>query len=76
MREHMRNADRTLSNIEAMPEGFNTLRRIYENVQARPGGQARGAGGWRQRGRGGSGAGAVQYKGQDFHLYIILGWGC
>mmetsp|Transcript_13483 Transcript_13483/g.28849 ORF Transcript_13483/g.28849 Transcript_13483/m.28849 type:complete len:530 (+) Transcript_13483:163-1752(+) len=33
MREHMRNADRALSNIEGMPEGFNTLRRLYENVQ-------------------------------------------
>ena len=28
MREHMRNADRALSNIEGMPEGFNALRRI------------------------------------------------
>eukprot|EP00197_Chlamydomonas_leiostraca_P015521 CAMPEP_0202867466 /NCGR_PEP_ID=MMETSP1391-20130828/9451_1 /ASSEMBLY_ACC=CAM_ASM_000867 /TAXON_ID=1034604 /ORGANISM="Chlamydomonas leiostraca, Strain SAG 11-49" /LENGTH=315 /DNA_ID=CAMNT_0049547513 /DNA_START=22 /DNA_END=966 /DNA_ORIENTATION=+ len=33
MREHMRHADRALSNIEAMPEGFNALRRMFENVQ-------------------------------------------
>jgi len=33
MREHMRNNDRALSNIEAHPEGFNALRRMYENVQ-------------------------------------------
>lgn len=33
LREHMRHADRALSNIEALPEGFNTLRRLYENVQ-------------------------------------------
>eukprot|EP00798_Chlamydomonas_sp_ICE-L_P003670 gene3670-13744_t len=33
MREQMRNADRALSNIEGMPEGFNALRRIYETIQ-------------------------------------------
>mmetsp|Transcript_23121 Transcript_23121/g.58085 ORF Transcript_23121/g.58085 Transcript_23121/m.58085 type:complete len:502 (-) Transcript_23121:189-1694(-) len=33
MREHMRNADRAMSNIESHPEGFNMLRRMYENVQ-------------------------------------------
>ena len=35
MREHMRTSDRALSNIEAMPEGFNALRRMFENVQVR-----------------------------------------
>ncbi|CAL5227682.1 g10690 [Coccomyxa viridis] len=33
MREHMRNTDRAVSNIESHPEGFNALRRMYENVQ-------------------------------------------
>ncbi|XP_040946934.1 ubiquitin domain-containing protein DSK2b isoform X2 [Gossypium hirsutum] len=33
MREMMRNTDRAMSNIEASPEGFNMLRRMYENVQ-------------------------------------------
>ncbi|KAM5546956.1 ubiquitin domain-containing protein DSK2b [Rosa sericea] len=33
MREMMRNSDRAMSNIEASPEGFNMLRRMYENVQ-------------------------------------------
>ncbi|ESQ50791.1 hypothetical protein EUTSA_v10022621mg [Eutrema salsugineum] len=33
MREMMRNTDRAMSNIESMPEGFNHLRRMYENVQ-------------------------------------------
>jgi len=33
MREMMRNSDRAMSNIEAMPEGFNLLRRMYTNVQ-------------------------------------------
>lgn len=33
MREQLRNADRALSNIEGMPEGFNALRRIYETIQ-------------------------------------------
>ena len=33
MREQMRNSDRQLSNIEAHPEGFNTLRRMYETIQ-------------------------------------------
>lgn len=33
MREMTRNADRALSNIEATPEGFNMLRRMYEDVQ-------------------------------------------
>ena len=31
----MRNADRAMSNIEAHPEGFNALRRMYETVQVR-----------------------------------------
>ncbi len=31
----MRQADRQLHNIEAMPEGFNRLRQMYENVQVR-----------------------------------------
>lgn len=34
MREMMRNSDRAMSNIEASPEGFNMLRRMYENVEA------------------------------------------
>ena len=29
----MRNTDRAMSNIEAHPEGFNLLRRMYTNVQ-------------------------------------------
>ncbi|KAE8664650.1 Ubiquitin domain-containing protein DSK2b [Hibiscus syriacus] len=33
MREMMRNTDRAMSNIEASPEGYNMLRRMYENVQ-------------------------------------------
>lgn len=33
MQEQMRQADRQLHNIEAMPEGFNRLRQMYENVQ-------------------------------------------
>ncbi|KAK8530047.1 hypothetical protein V6N13_102928 [Hibiscus sabdariffa] len=33
MREMMRNTDSAMSNIEASPEGFNMLRRMYENVQ-------------------------------------------
>ncbi|CAA3016266.1 ubiquitin domain-containing DSK2a-like [Olea europaea subsp. europaea] len=33
MREIMRNTDRAMSNIESSPEGFNMLRRMYENVQ-------------------------------------------
>lgn len=32
MREMMRNTDRAMSNIEAMPGGFNTLRRMYQNI--------------------------------------------
>ena len=35
MREQMRSTDRALSNIESHPEGFNMLRRMYENVQVR-----------------------------------------
>ena len=35
MREHMRNTDRAVSNIESHPEGFNALRRMYENFQVR-----------------------------------------
>ena len=34
MREQMRNTDRALSNIEAIPGGHNMLRRMYETVQA------------------------------------------
>eukprot|EP00013_Stygamoeba_regulata_P008250 CAMPEP_0177687968 /NCGR_PEP_ID=MMETSP0447-20121125/34413_1 /TAXON_ID=0 /ORGANISM="Stygamoeba regulata, Strain BSH-02190019" /LENGTH=476 /DNA_ID=CAMNT_0019198249 /DNA_START=269 /DNA_END=1697 /DNA_ORIENTATION=- len=33
MREAMRNSDRALSHIESHPEGFNTLRRMYTNIQ-------------------------------------------
>ena len=33
MREQMRNADRAMSNLESHPEGFNVLRRMYENIQ-------------------------------------------
>lgn len=33
MREQMRNTDRAVSNIESHPEGFNALRRMYENIQ-------------------------------------------
>lgn len=33
MREQMRSADRAMANIEGHPEGFNMLRRMYENVQ-------------------------------------------
>lgn len=33
LREMMRNTDRAMSNIESSPEGFNMLRRLYENVQ-------------------------------------------
>jgi len=33
-REMLRNADRSLSNIEAMPGGHDALRRMYETVQA------------------------------------------
>eukprot|EP00216_Chloropicon_sp_CCMP2111_P006781 CAMPEP_0198239698 /NCGR_PEP_ID=MMETSP1446-20131203/5041_1 /TAXON_ID=1461542 ORGANISM="Unidentified sp, Strain CCMP2111" /NCGR_SAMPLE_ID=MMETSP1446 /ASSEMBLY_ACC=CAM_ASM_001112 /LENGTH=572 /DNA_ID=CAMNT_0043922333 /DNA_START=274 /DNA_END=1992 /DNA_ORIENTATION=+ len=33
MREQMRTADRAMSNIESLPEGFNHLRRMYENFQ-------------------------------------------
>ena len=36
MREQMRHSDRAMSNLESHPEGFNALRRMYENVQARP----------------------------------------
>ncbi len=34
MREMMRNTDLAMSNIEASPEGFNMLRRMYGTVQA------------------------------------------
>lgn len=37
MREYMRNNDRALSNLEALPGGFNALRQLYENVQVRSG---------------------------------------
>ncbi|CAH8344304.1 unnamed protein product [Eruca vesicaria subsp. sativa] len=33
MREMTRSTDKAMSNIEATPEGFNMLRRVYENVQ-------------------------------------------
>lgn len=33
MREMMRGTDRALSNIEALPEGFNHLRRMYNDIQ-------------------------------------------
>ncbi|CAM9362613.1 unnamed protein product [Phaeothamnion confervicola] len=33
MREMMRNQDRAMSNIESHPEGFNALRRMYEDIQ-------------------------------------------
>jgi ubiquilin len=33
MAEQMRQTDRQLSNIEAMPEGFNRLRQMFESVQ-------------------------------------------
>lgn len=34
MNEMVRNTDRQMANIEAMPGGFDALRRMYENVQA------------------------------------------
>ena len=34
MREMTRSTDRALSNIEAMPGGFNALARMYTQVQA------------------------------------------
>lgn len=33
MREMMRHTDRAMSNIEALPEGFNHLRRMYTDIQ-------------------------------------------
>jgi ubiquilin len=33
MREMMRTTDRAMSNMESHPEGFNMLRRMYQNVQ-------------------------------------------
>merc|ERR1719237_1120942 len=33
MREQMRTTDRAMSNLETHPEGFNALRRMYENFQ-------------------------------------------
>ncbi|SOV15837.1 ubiquitin-like protein, putative [Plasmodium gaboni] len=33
MKELMKNTDRAISNIEAIPGGFNTLRRMYYNIQ-------------------------------------------
>eukprot|EP00775_Hariotina_reticulata_P004258 gene4258-4509_t len=45
MREYMRNNDRAISNIEALPGGFNALRQLYENVQGTAAGGAGGAGG-------------------------------
>merc|ERR1712070_767768 len=33
MREQMAATDRTMGNIESHPEGFNALRRMYENVE-------------------------------------------
>lgn len=34
MNEMMRNTDRQMANIEMMPGGFDTLRRMHENIQA------------------------------------------
>ena len=34
MREQMRHTDRAMSNLEVHPEGFQALRRLYEDVQA------------------------------------------
>jgi ubiquilin len=45
MREAMRNNDRAMSNIEALPGGFNVLRQLYENVQEPLMNAATGAGG-------------------------------
>lgn len=36
MREMMRSQDLAMSQIENHPEGFNALRRMYEDVQVRP----------------------------------------
>jgi ubiquilin len=33
MREHMRNTDRAMSNLEALPGGFNVLRNLFETIQ-------------------------------------------
>ena len=33
LREQMRHSDRAMSNLEVHPEGFNALRRMYENIQ-------------------------------------------
>jgi hypothetical protein len=33
MREYMRNNDRALSNLEAMPGGFDALRNMFETIQ-------------------------------------------
>jgi ubiquilin len=33
LQEMMRSQDRAIGNLEAHPEGFNALRRMYENVQ-------------------------------------------
>lgn len=35
LREQMRHSDRAMSNLEAHPEGFNALRRMYENLHVR-----------------------------------------
>lgn len=33
MREMVNNTDRALSNIDAVPGGFNALRRVYQQIQ-------------------------------------------
>lgn len=33
MREMIQNTDRALSNIDAIPGGFNALRRVYQQIQ-------------------------------------------
>ncbi|KAL6776129.1 hypothetical protein ACKKBG_A19945 [Auxenochlorella protothecoides x Auxenochlorella symbiontica] len=33
MREHTRNMDRAMSNLESMPGGFNALRQVHEQIQ-------------------------------------------
>ena len=34
MREHMRNTDRAMSNLDTSPEAFNAMRRMYSEVQS------------------------------------------
>ncbi len=35
MQQQMRQNDQAMSNIQSTPEGFNALRSLYQNVQAR-----------------------------------------